>query len=86
LGPCDFSTIVPTPDTIENLVSFAGYNTSSLAIYNVNDTVSVANTLSTDTKDFCDSTNLSFMIDGQSTIALYSNNSDFIHFSPPAST
>ena len=53
VDPCLSTTITADPAQIENFVSFAGFNTTSLLKYTVNDTISIAKTLTTDSSDFC---------------------------------
>ena len=53
VNPCLSTVITADPPQIENLVSFAGYNTTSLQKYTFNDTISISQTFTTDSADFC---------------------------------
>ena len=53
VNPCWHTEITADPEQIENFISFAGFNTTSLLKYTFNDTVSVSKTLTTDSVDFC---------------------------------
>ena len=80
------SVISIVPVTVENFVTFAGYNTTSLLKYTFNDTQSQTRTDMTDQTDFCGEKLLSFSINSTTTSTLFATNKDFIHFSPPANT
>ncbi len=58
--PCLTTSITTTPASIENLVAFVGYTVSSKIKYTFNDTVSISNTLSTDSVDSCGDKQLAF--------------------------
>jgi hypothetical protein len=51
--PCTSTSITTAPASIENLVAFASTTVSSKVKYTFNDTVSISNTLITDSVDFC---------------------------------
>ena len=53
VDPCLSTAITTEPTQIEDLVGFAGFNVTSLQMYSFNDTISIANTLATDSVDFC---------------------------------
>jgi hypothetical protein len=53
IDPCPTTSITTVPASIENLVAFAGTTVLSKIKYTFNDTVSITNTLSTDSIDFC---------------------------------
>ena len=74
------------PLIVESFVTFAGYNVTSRLKYTFNDTVSVAQTLSTDSQDFCGNKTLSFTINTTANTWLSASNQDYIYFSPPANT
>jgi hypothetical protein len=68
------------------LVAFAGFSISSLQKYSFNDTVSVTNTIATESSDFCGDKLLSFYINGTETSIIQAKNNDFITLSPLKST
>jgi hypothetical protein len=78
--------ISTVPASIENLVAFAGYTVSSKVKYPFNDTGSISNPQTTDSKDFCGDKQLSFQLNGTSTSYLNGSSADFIYLSPPANT
>jgi hypothetical protein len=81
------STVISTVTaSIENLVAFAGYKVSSKVKYPFNDTISISNPQTTDSKDLCGDKQLSFQLNGTSTSYLNGSSADFIYLSPPANT
>ena len=59
-NPCPTTSITAASAPIENLVAFAGYTVVSKVKYTFNDAVSIANTHSTDSVDFCGEKQLAF--------------------------
>ncbi len=59
------------------MVSFAGYTVSSKVKYTFKDTVSVSNTLGSDSKDFCGDKQLEFLLNGTTKAFLSNSNDDF---------
>jgi hypothetical protein len=57
---CTSTSITTVPDSVENLVVFAGFKLNSLQKYTFNDTVSKLNSLNTDSSDFCGEKILTF--------------------------
>jgi hypothetical protein len=84
--PCPTTNITTVPNSIENLVAFAGYTVNSLKKYSFNDTVSVTSTKATDSSDFCGDKLLKFFINGTETSIIKAKNTDFITLSPFKST
>lgn len=74
------------PGSVENFITFAGYNTTSLLKYTFNDTESFARTLTTDSGDFCGEKLLTFTMNTTATTFFNATNQDFIYFSPSANT
>ena len=68
------------------MIAFAGFNTTSQTKYTFNDDVSILQTASTDTDDFCGEKQLVFSLNGTVTTLLSATNSDFVHFNPPSDT
>ena len=60
IDPCRTTSITTVPASIENLVAFAGTTVLSKIKYTFNDTVSISNTLNTDSVDFCGDKQLAF--------------------------
>ena len=85
IDPCPTTSISTYPNTIENLVAFAGYTVESKNQYTFNDAASISSTLSPDT-DLCGDKQLAFKLNGTSTTYLNALNSDYFYFSPPADT
>ncbi len=86
IDPCTSTLISIAPATVENLVTFAGYNITSLVKYSFNDSVSFVRTLTTDTVDLCGEKILKFSVNNTATTVINATNKDYIYFSPPANT
>jgi hypothetical protein len=63
LTSCIVTELTLVPDRIESLATFIGFSNLSLRKYNFNDTISFAETLSTDSEDFCGEKVISFTLD-----------------------
>ena len=83
VNPCLSTAITADPIQIENLVSFAGFNSTSLLKYTFNDTLSITKTLTTDSADFCGDKKISVYLNSTLTDWLGVKNQDVITFSPP---
>ncbi len=68
------------------MFAFAGYTVVSNVKYTFSDTVSISNTLSTDSVDFCGDKQLEFMLNGTTKTYFTASNADYMYFSPPGNT
>ena len=83
---CIVTQISIIPDQIESLATFKGYSALSQKKYHFNDTVSFAETLSTDLADFCGEKILSFTLDGSETNLINYTTEGNIQITAPKNT
>ena len=86
IDPCNSTALLSLPSVTENLVAFAGYTVVSRSKIDFNDTVSLAKTFNTDALDFCGEKLLQVQLNGTNSSFLIANFSEYIYFSPPATS
>ena len=85
-NPSCANTQITGPDSISNLVAFAGYTTTTDQSYTFNDTYSELYTTQGASSDYCGNKIFSFSIRSLSQTLLFGDNTGFITFSTTSNT